>query len=172
MKFKIQNSKFKIIIISCLLLSGCQPSNARNNKIDYGPIAGMWKAGGSHKAIEIDSQGNLVSLTNTAGLKILVSEGGVSKLARDGEATLNMILGDTLVEYDADSRILRVTINFDDYLIEVPGNRLSGKMKEVWEGKISADGVTWRADGYTEATIDGLPDATGGQEETYLFRKY
>jgi hypothetical protein len=161
-----------LLAAAAMLLAGCQSGNTRNEQGGiYGDMAGLWKADGSKKFIEINEQGQLVSFSNTAGLKVLVSEGGISATGPEGAGTLTMILGSTPVEYDIANRTLIITINIDEYRIEIPGGRITGKITEVLEGKISDDGTTWLVDHLTETTIDGAPDATGIQKETFLFRK-
>ncbi len=166
----------RISIVLCLLtllvFMGCQESNVPNAiHSDSDVIAGVWQAQGSQKAVEIDEQGKLVSFTNVAGLKISIAEGGISQVGRHGEGMLYLILGETPVEFDPLRRILKITINFDDYRMEVPGGSVSGKLTEVLEGGVSADGKSWMVTSSTSGSIDTLPIADDTETERYLFQK-
>ena len=76
MKFKTQHSKFTIynflLPVACCLITGCQPANVRNDNIDYGPIAGTWKAEKGPWQVVISDEGKVVSAIHPLGEVFLV----------------------------------------------------------------------------------------------------
>ena len=163
-----------LCILGFVVASGCNGNHKSENAAKQPfpkELAGSWKVVAGRNAVEFDKMGNLVSYTSAAGLKISVAEGGLSQKGQAPGSMLYMILGETPVEYDPQSRTLKVTIHYDDNRLEVPGHSFSGQMTEVFEGQITHGWQEWLATVTTTGTVENLPQMNDTTKVLYRFRK-
>ncbi len=162
---------FFLLPFALCLLSGCQSSVHNMQTAFPKELAGVWQVDSGRKAVELDEAGNLVSFTLASGLKINIAEGGLHKKGPTQGSMLMIILGEAPVEFDHNTRALKIAIHFEDYRIELPGVDFSGTMTEILEGTVNKHNTEWLATSTVTGTVENLPQMDDTTDTLYLFRK-
>ncbi|MBE0537266.1 MAG: hypothetical protein IH624_16505 [Phycisphaerae bacterium] len=151
------------LLCAMWVVSGCQkgnqaspqPTGAVDVIVEGGgafpaSLAGRWK-GQKNWEIVLEPDGTVSSAQHGIG-GVLVRPKHLSTVTDPERSTHNTYkAGRWLVHYLPDARELRVEIVLDEVHLEWGGVVLDGKVKDVFVGKVSEDGSTWRTEWFSFA---------------------
>lgn len=129
-----------------LLIAGCQPGKVRNNqKIDYSPIAGTWKAEEGVWQVTISKEGKVVSVIHPLGTVEVKPNKTVYAEMKDGSQS-SYTGGDFTLIYDPDRREMEVTIKMEKIHVKYLDNEIIGTTETIIGGYLSGDFMVWDVD--------------------------
>jgi hypothetical protein len=149
-------------------LTGCQNDNKVNGStVDGGGdfpefLAGTWKADKYNWQIRFEKDGRISAIVhNIWALPIDINEGGFFTEGPDEGTHALFIIGPCEAEYDANTCELHVKIVLDHFSIKLPQGSLEGRSEDFFEGPVSEDGTTWKAEWKNYGWLEGAdpPDA-------------
>ena len=139
------------------LLNGCQESSTtavesvitESKKAKFPAVmVGVWEAEadwvGDKWGIRFEKDGSIRKIIHAVAGPMKVEEGGISGEGPDKDTFMYFILGPCFSDYDPNSKMLKVTIVIDDYMMKLPTGEVKGRMEDRFEGPISSDGKTWK----------------------------
>jgi hypothetical protein len=157
------------------LLNGCQESSTtavkpvitESKKTKFPAVmVGVWEAQvdwvENKWGIRFEKDGSIHKIIHAVAGPMKVEEGGISGEGPDKGTFMYFILGPCFSEYDPHSKMLKVTIVIDDYMMKLPTGELKGRMRDYLEGPISSDGKTWKVKWWSYGQLEG---ATNPSEE-------
>ena len=138
-------------------------------------LVGVWQADAFNWAFKFEPDGKISKLTHTLGAPINVDEGSYYEEGRENSRFM-YVLGPCNASYDPKTRILKVSIVMDYFLMDMPpAGTLEGSQKDLFEGPVSAKDLTWLVKWRSYSTIEGAspPDVNeiDANPQTLVFRK-
>jgi len=165
MKHLVFLAGFAVVLAGVM---GCQDENKVNGvSVDNSGefpefLAGTWKADKHDWQISFKDDGSVSSIVHFIWtLPIDINEGGYFVEGPDEGTHALFVIGPCEAGYDKDTRELSVKIILERYIIKLPHGTLEGKSHDFFEGSISEDGKTWKAEWKNYGWLDGAapPDA-------------
>ena len=146
LELSIKNSTLIIIIVLCLVFSGCQPSSTRSNQtIDYSPIAGTWKAENSPWQVTISDEGKVISAIHPLGEVVVKPNETTTIEMKDGSKS-TYTGGDFTLIYEPEKKEMEVTLKVEKIHIRFLDNEIKGNSETTIVGFISGDFKRWNTD--------------------------
>jgi hypothetical protein len=140
-------------------------------------LVGVWKSDqykGYNWGFKFEEDGKISKLTHILGAPIKVSEGSYYEEGAQGASFL-YVLGPCETNYDPKTKILKVSVVLDYFLMDMPGGSIEGSQKDTFEGPVSAKDLVWDVKWRCYAQIEGetSPDVSyiNANPETLVFRK-
>jgi hypothetical protein len=156
-----------LCVLAVTLLNGCQVNQRKavpfESSIRSFPkiMEGIWEAkteSGERWIIKFEKDGVINKIEHFVAGPIIISEGGVSGQGSDAGTQFVFVLGVCDKSYDSKTQKLYLEINIDYYEMVLPQGKLSGRIKDTFTGKISADGKTWETDWRNYGWLDEAQD--------------
>lgn len=181
-------TKLNCLIVFCLLLAGChaqRPADGVRVVIDGADgfpaaLAGRWIADRHGWEIVLDAEGRIASAVVGLG-QVEITPGVEATVPTQGGGESTFEPGLWTVHYEGATQHLTAQIVLDHVRVEMGGNVLEGKSRDVFSGSISAaDGVwqvQWTAftayEVHTEEGEDVVlsTDPTYGETQPLTFEK-
>ena len=144
-------TKVTVVFISALVLwtaEGCQNRSGRPaaNRIMLPPdIAGTWQADDSPWQIVLSPNGTVTSAVIPLG-EVEIRPNKTTKVEMDDGSYSTYKAGDCVVEYNADTRELFVSVEMKEIHVKYLHNVLDGSSTDRFVGPVSKDGKSWAAD--------------------------
>jgi len=107
-------------------------------------LAGRWLDERMSWDIVVDRQGRISEIIHSMG-RVTVRPGEITKvpLIKGGEGMMRP--GEWVLQYDAESREMLVSIDIDSMRFQVGAQIVEGSCRDVLYGTVSEDGRTWVA---------------------------
>jgi hypothetical protein len=111
-------------------------------------MVGVWEVvvdeySGSKWGIKFEPDGSINKITHSVVGPVNVTEGGVD--AGTEEAYYIFIMGPCEAMYIPETRMIKVEIIVDYFIVKLPAGELEGRMEDYFEGPVSEDGMIWTA---------------------------
>jgi hypothetical protein len=137
-------------------------------------LVGVWQADGTNWAFKFEPDGKISKLMHIIGAQIDVNEGSSYEEGRENSQFL-YVLGPCSTNYDPKSRVLKVSIVMDYFLMDMPAGTIEGWSKDFFEGPVSAKDLTWNVKWRSYSALEGEspPDVNfiDANPATLVFRK-
>jgi hypothetical protein len=127
-------------------------------------MVGVWEAKVdeySKWGIKFEPDGSMKKIIHSVAGPVNLEQGGVyAPSIEDPNKVMAFQMGPCNAVYDANTKMLTVTIIVDYYRMEFPQGVLEGNIKDVLAGPISEDGKTWRVKWWDYGRLEGaeVPD--------------
>ncbi len=112
-------------------------------------VVGLWKTKFPNSLIKweikFEPNGSIKKIFHSLAGNINVDEGGVDGNVPGGSYYV-FVMGPCEARYIPKTRTLKVKIIVDYFLFSFPAGDLEGRMEDYFEGPVSEDGKTWKAD--------------------------
>lgn len=163
------------LLIAAVITTGCQPSRAKGpakpGKSFPRSLAGTWQADASYWQVTLAPDGNVVSVIDGSGVKMIMAEGGFYKAGTAEGSFLYNVYGPSFAVYNPAARQLDATITIDDFHMEFQGGVvLEGNFKFFLTGPVSADSKKWDVRLFTYGALKGgAPSKPIRSSRSFLF---
>lgn len=164
---------FFVLSWSLFLIAGCQESAKKGKPVETTVksdsnfpefLVGVWEA--EVKAapqpedtvrwgIKFEKDGSISKMDNPFAGKVNVSEGYLYLEGPDESTFAYFIMGPCTTNYNKNTRILKVKIVIDEYMMKLPTGTLEGRVEAILEGPVSKNGKTWQADWFDFGWLEG-----------------
>jgi hypothetical protein len=143
-------------------------------------MAGLWEAGvnettGSKWGIKFEPDGSVKNITHFFAGRIDIAKGGSEGTGPDPGTYYTFAMGPCEARYIPKTRMIKVKIVVDYFIMKLPGNELEGRIEDYFEGPVSKDGKTWnvkwRDFGWIKGATIPNPDVIKANPETLVFKK-
>jgi hypothetical protein len=107
-------------------------------------MAGVWEAQWPDMVwdIKFEPSGSIMRLVHSVAGAIKVEQGGVEANGLDNSYYV-FELGPCEAKYFPDTRMVRVKIVIDYFIMKIPAGEIEGRMEDYFEGFVSEDGNRW-----------------------------
>lgn len=168
-----------VLGITGILLLGCNSGHViHSGTATYPPeTAGIWKTQDPQREwiIKVEPDGSISRVFHPLAGPIRITEGGANLEGPDPGTFAVFVMGECKTEYRPFGRILKATVNLENYHFKLPQGELQGRSESYFEGPVSKDGKTWTAKLRDFTYLDGAdkPDRKMIEEnpETIIFEK-
>lgn len=108
-------------------------------------MVGVWEASvDKYKwGIKFEPDGSILRLEHIFAGKVKMEEEGIYMEGPDEGTFAVFIMGPCEARYIPETRMIKVKIILDYYIMELPGGELEGRAEDYFEGPVSEDGKTW-----------------------------
>lgn len=174
-----------VIFIACLLLNSCQgPSNKTGEKIDPDKskfpafLVGVWESKYTDKntwGFKFESDGSISKIIHHWAGPIKVADGGSQGDGPEPDTYFLIALGPCEADYDSQTRILKVKVVLDNWVMKFPEESIQGRDEDYFSGPISEDGKTWQVEWRNLSWLEGAEppdvDSINANPEKITFTK-
>lgn len=154
-----------VVLVGCVVflsgLVGCQNANRGVEVAVDGEfpavMVGVWEAEVSRLSkwgIKFEPDGSILKIIHSVAGPVKVEEGGVQEEGPE-DSYYVFAMGPCEAEYTPETRILKVKIIVDYYMIKLPAGELEGRMEDYFSGPVSEDGKTWKVDWRNYGWVEG-----------------
>ncbi|MFA5553996.1 MAG: hypothetical protein WCZ89_09565 [Phycisphaerae bacterium] len=167
-------------ILSLLVLYGCiegQKSlpghTAVQTETDFPEfLVGVWESNEFGWGFKFAPDGTISKLIHTVGVPIDVREGQYYSENPDYQGMGLFILGPCDVNYDLQSKYLKVSVILEYFRIEIMGDYLEGWSKDYFEGFISEKDLIWDVQWLSYSMLEGgtPPDVNSIDEHPVMLK--
>jgi len=161
-------------LLSCfifvLALWGCEQQNkgissqpqleseSRENVFPESMV-GVWEVvvneySGSKWGIKFEPDGSINKIIHSLAGPVNVTEGGVSAEGPE-DSYYDFVMGPCEARYIPETRMIKVKIIVDYFIMKLPADELEGKIEDYIEGPVSEDGKTWKANWVSLGWFEG-----------------
>ncbi len=144
--------KFKMFLLILAIMpvvtvfTGCQKASLdKLVNIDYGQIAGTWKAEKGTWQVTISEEGRIFSAVHPLGIVTVKPNETVYTEMKDGSKS-SYKGGDFTLVYEPGKRQIEVTINMKKIHVKFLDNEIKGHTETIIGGFVSDDFTVWDAD--------------------------
>jgi hypothetical protein len=174
-----------LVLAGCAIflsaVAGCQNGNkdamtavGRNSQFPEF-LAGVWESQTpDYKwAFKFERDGSISKIIHIVAKEVDLNEGGVFWTGPDPGTYAVFVMGPCEAQYNKHTRELKVKIILDYFQMVLPQGQVEGTSNEYFQGPVSADGKTWKADWLNYSWLKGgdLPDPNTLQPEPVTFKK-
>ena len=111
-------------------------------------MVGVWEAGvvettGSKWGIKFEPDGSIKKIIHFLAGPVNIAEGGVQANGPDPGTYYLFAMGPCEARYMPKTRMIKVRIIVDYYIMKLPAGDLEGRTEDYFEGPVSGDGKTW-----------------------------
>jgi hypothetical protein len=112
-------------------------------------MVGIWEAlvneyDGSKWGIKFEPDGSIKKIIHSVAGPVNVAEGGVNAEGPE-DSFYDFVMGPCEARYIPETGMIKVKIIIDYYIMKLPAGELEGRMEDYFEGPVSEDGKTWKA---------------------------
>jgi len=110
-------------------------------------MVGVWEAEVSSLGkwgIKFEPDGSINKIIHSLAGPVNVTEGGVSAEGPD-DSYYDFVMGPCEARYIPKTRMIKVKITVDYFIMKIPAGELEGRIEDYFEGPVSEDGKTWKA---------------------------
>jgi predicted small lipoprotein YifL len=143
--------------IVLLALAGCGRQNRRTlnlppsagQKNEFPEVmVGVWESQTTDYkwAFKLERDGSISKMFHVLAKEVDLNEGGVFWEGPDPGTYAVFVMGPCEAEYNKRTRELKVKIILDYFQMVLPQGQVEGTSNEYFQGPVSADGKTWKAD--------------------------
>jgi hypothetical protein len=93
--------------------------------------------------IKFEQDGSIKKIIHLLANRINIEEGGVEGKGQDGGSYYLFHIGACGARYIPETRMVRVKIIVDYYIMKMPAGELEGRIEDYFEGPVSKDGKIW-----------------------------
>jgi len=111
-------------------------------------LVGVWEAeiGPSEWTFKFEPDGSILEMIHSIAGEVDLREGGVYREGPDVGTFAVCVMGPCEARYRPETRMLKVKIVVDYYMIKLPAGELEGRIEDYFWGAVSEDGKTWKAE--------------------------
>ncbi len=112
-------------------------------------MVGVWEAESSNISkwgIKFEPDGSIKKIIHTVAGPVNVPEGGVHAEREDDGSYYIFVLGPCEARYIPETRMVKVKIIVDYFIMKLPAGTVEGRFEDYFEGPVSEDGKTWKAE--------------------------
>ena len=110
-------------------------------------MVGVWEAKVSSLGkwgIKFEPDGSINKIIHSLAGAVNVTEGGVSAEGPE-DSYYDFVMGPCEAGYIPETRMIKVKIIVDYFIMKVPIGEFEGRIEDYFEGPVSEDGKTWKA---------------------------
>ncbi len=160
---KIWNLIFNFACVLLLVTVGCDngsivPRPVKPTEEGFPEVmVGVWEQKNEefHKwGIKFESDGSISKIIHPMAGPVNIAEGGSHAEAPDG-SYYTFVMGPCDANYIPSTNMLKVKILIDYFAIKIPVGILEGRSEDYFEGPVSQDGKTWKANWLGYGWVEG-----------------
>lgn len=121
-------------------------------------MVGVWEAEVTKFSkwnIKFEPDGSISEIIHGVADEVNIAEGGVQGEGPEDNTYYVFAMGPCEAEYTPSTRMLKVKIIVDYFIMKLPQGELEGRMEDYFEGPISEDGKTWRVNSLNYTWLEG-----------------
>ena len=178
-----------VVSVGLFIVAGCQESAKKEKAVEttvkadsnFPPImVGVWEADvndntGAKWGIKLEKDGSIRKIIHSVAGHMNLQEGGIYGEGPDKGTFIYFIPGHCFSDYNPRTKMLKVTIVIDEYMMKLPTGELKGRIEDYFEGPISKNGKTWNVEWRDYGWLEGArpPDvnAINANPEKLIFRR-
>jgi len=121
-------------------------------------MVGVWEAEVSRYnkwSIKFEPDGSISKIIHAVAGPVDIAEGGVHAEGPEDNTYYVFAMGPCEAEYTPGTRMLKVKIVVDYFIMKLPQGELEGRIEDYFEGPVSDDGRTWRVNSLSYGWLEG-----------------
>jgi hypothetical protein len=106
--------------------------------------------------IKLEPSGSILRIVHAVAGKVDISQGAVEETNPENGSYYIFHMGPCESRYDPNTRMVRVKIVVDYFIMKIPAGEIEGRMEDYFEGFVSEDGIRWDTQWYSFKWVKGV----------------